>query len=207
MAAEHQERSVQMRKKYSDNLRNKQRFLTVLKILLPLLYALLLLFIFGNSLQTGEESAETSSRVVDAVQAVVAWVAPQSPIATATGEAYAKLHADIRTLAHFSEFALLGALACGCCLVYGLENKATKGTNNGAIKPKTALLKKYLPIGFGSLLFVPLLDETLQSFTANRAAEWLDLAVDFSGGIVGYALVLGCFLAVSRYKLYKKPRR
>jgi len=103
-----------MRKEYSDKLRNRQRFLTVLKIVLPLLYALLLLFIFGNSLQTGEESAETSSRVVDAVQAVVAWVAPQSPIATATGEAYAKLHADIRTLAHFTEFALLGCSMLLC---------------------------------------------------------------------------------------------
>ena len=187
-----------MRKIYSEKLRVPQNFLLVLKILLPLLYVCMLVFVFSNSLQTGEESAETSSRVVDTVQAVVAWIAPQSPIATATGEAYAKLHADIRTLAHFAEFALLGALACGCCLVYGLDHKAKERTNGD--KKQVMAKKKYLFIGLGSLALVPLIDETLQSFTANRAAEWLDAAVDFSGGVVGFALVLSVFYVALRYK-------
>ena len=150
---------------------HKTNVVTALKILLPTAYLLLLVFIFGNSLQPGEQSAQTSSRVVDTVQAVVAWIAPESPIATATGEAYERLHADIRILAHFSEFVLLGALTCGCALAYGIK-------------------WKYFWLGLGSLLIVPILDETLQSFTANRAAELLDVMVDFSGGIVGFSLVL-----------------
>ena len=69
-------------------------------------------------MQEGEQSAEKSSEVVKAVQKVAAFFDPNSAIATATGEAYDRLHAAVRNWAHFAEFALLGGLLCvlGDCL-------------------------------------------------------------------------------------------
>ena len=63
-------------------------------------------FIFYNSKQTAVESTQQSSHAVEMVQQVVAVFAPNSSIITATGAEYDKLHAFVRTLAHFSEFAL-----------------------------------------------------------------------------------------------------
>ena len=160
----------------------KRNILLALKITLPILYVLTLIFIFSQSLQTGQVSAQTSSKVVETVQEAVKIIAPQSPIATAEGEALDELHSTIRTLAHFAEFALLGALASGCCLVFTWENFTQH--------------KKYLFIGAASLILMPLADEFIQSFTANRAADWIDVVVDFAGGSVGFGLVLGCVFGI-----------
>lgn len=165
-----------------------KKIIFALRIILPMLCVLVLVFIFSQSLQTGEQSAQTSSKVVDTVQEVAQVIAPESKIATATGEAYDKLHADIRTLAHFAEFVLLGAVACGCCLVYTQK-------------------KRYWLLGILGLVLVPIIDETLQSFTANRAAEIIDILVDFGGGIVGFALVLGCFYGVAYWWKRRKNKR
>ena len=160
---------------------HRKNMIFLLKIMLPVLYILTLAFIFGNSLQTGEESAQMSNQVVETVQEVVKIIAPQSPIATATGEDYERLHTSIRVLAHFTEFALLGMLACGCFLVYIQD---------------CGLDKRYWLIGALSVVIVPCIDEWLQSFTANRAAEWADIWVDLSGGCIGFALILACFYGV-----------
>ncbi len=159
------------------NLWNRKNVITALRVLLPLLCLATLIFIFGNSLQTGEQSSAQSSKVVDTVQDVAQVVAPESQIATATGEDYDKLHATIRALAHVTEFVLLGASAAGCCLVYTQR-------------------KRYWLIGVGGLVLVPIVDEILQSFTANRAMEVKDMLLDFSGGVLGFGLVLACFYAV-----------
>lgn len=156
---------------------SRKNIIPALKIILPILYVLVLGFIFGNSLQTGEQSAETSSKVVQTVQAVAQVVAPQSAIATATGEDYVRLHEHIRILAHFAEFAALGVLTCCCCLVYKLK-------------------RRYYFIGLSSLAIIPIVDEILQSFTVNRATEFFDFAIDFSGGCVGFGLTLACFYGI-----------
>ncbi len=165
-----------------------KKIMFALRIIMPILCAFVLAFIFGQSLQTGEQSAQTSSKVVDAVQEVAQVVAPGSKVATATGAAYDKLHADIRALAHFAEFVLLGAVVCGCCLVYTQK-------------------KKYWLFGIAGLVIVPILDEMLQSFTANRAAEIIDILLDFSGGIVGFSLVLGCFYGICYWIKARKNKR
>ncbi len=138
------------------------------KILLPVLCGLWLAFIFSNSLQTGTESSAQSSSVVDAVVAVAKWVAPQSSVANATGEGYDKLHSLVRTLAHFTEFAVLGALAGWCYFAY-----------------TGRLTHCYIPV-LGTLL-VPFIDELLQKFTSERAASFSDILVDSLGGIAGLA--------------------
>ena len=145
-----------------------------------------LAFIFSNSLKTAEASSSQSSRVVDTVQKVVAVFAPESPIATATGEAYDKLHADIRTLAHFLQFALLGALYCWCWFTYTDE-------------------KGYVVIPATAIVITPMFDELLQALSYGRAAEWLDVGVDVAGGIVGGLFAL-CTLTIG-VCIYRKRKQ
>lgn len=164
-------------------LDKKKIFRWICRIVTTLACALMITFIFSNSLQTGEESSAQSSTVVDAVQKVVAVFAPESPIVTATGEAYNKLHAAVRTVAHFLEFAVLGALSCWCW--YSYTDK-----------------KLFLLAPAGAIVAVPVIDECLQTLTAGRAAEWLDVAVDISGGVVGAFCAL-CVLTLGIF-IYRK---
>jgi VanZ family protein len=143
----------------------------VLRAILTTATALLLIWIFSNSLQTGVESSSQSGKVMEIVQSVAAFIDPDSYIATATGEDYEFIHGIVRTIAHFSEFALLGALTGWCYFSY--TKKAVYA---------------YLPLAF--LVCVPLVDEFLQSFTPNRAAEITDVLVDMAGAFTGLAFAV-----------------
>ena len=139
---------------------------TALRILLPIVCLAILAFIFGNSLRTGEESAKQSTSMVDAVQTVAGWVAPNSAIATATGSAYERLHKWVRIVAHFIEFSALGAALVWCSFAYSLK-------------------KRWLFIPASLIVFVPIVDENLQRFAQDRAFEFFDLAVNTLGGVCG----------------------
>ena len=139
----------------------------------------MLVFIFGNSLQTGAQSSATSSRVVNMIQGILKRIAPHSKIATATGEDYLRLHESIRILAHFAEFAVLGGLGAGCCLVYNAP-------------------KKYQYLGVAGTLFVPVIDEILQYFTAGRAAQFSDVCMDVFGVIAGFSCVIALYYFIRK---------
>ena len=147
---------------------------------------LMLVFIFSNSLQTGEDSTAQSSAVVDTIQDVASVVAPESSIATATGEDYDKLHADVRVLAHFSEFMLLGALFVWCW--YSYTDK-----------------KIWLIAPAAGVVLTPMIDELLQTLSSGRAAEWMDVAVDTLGGFVGGIFAI-CTLIAGIY-MYRKHQQ
>ena len=138
----------------------------ILRAILTALCAFMVGFILYNSLQTAEESAAQSSTVVEVVQQTVAVIAPQSPIATATGDAYDRLHSAVRTLAHFSEYALLGALGGWCLRSYTDK-------------------KKWLGVPFGALIVLGTVDEWLQTFAEGRGAQVVDVLVDVAGGACG----------------------
>ena len=147
------------------------RLLWAVRILLSVACALAVGFILYNSIQTAVESAQQSSRVVEVVQEVASVVAPNSTVATATGEEYDKLHAVVRTLAHFSEYALLGALAGWCYRSY--TNKSI-----WLLAPT---------VGVAVLAVV---DECLQAFSEGRGSQVSDVFVDVFGGGVGIAFAL-----------------
>ena len=160
-------------------------FLRALRILLTVACALWIAFIFANSLQAGEESVEQSSEVVKAVQKVAAFFDPNSSIANATGAAYDRLHAVVRSLAHFAEFALLGGLLCWCCFSYTLKK----------------IFQIIPPCGVAA---VGLIDEMLQLFTSGRAFQITDLLLDFAGGVVGIGFaILTVWLGFCIYKKKK----
>ena len=163
----------------------RNKLLVFWRIVTTLACVLTLAFIFSKSLKPAEASSAQSSTVVDTVQQVVSAVAPESPIATATGEAYDKLHADIRTIAHFLQFALLGALLCWCWFTYNQE-------------------KPYVVIPATAIIITPMLDELLQTLSSGRAAEWLDVGVDVFGGVCGGFFAL-CTITIGVY-IYRKKR-
>lgn len=160
--------------------------LWLLRILLTVLCIGAFVWIFSNSLQTGEASSEKSETVVDAVQNVAGVIAPDSFVATAKGEDRAFLHDIIRKLAHFAEFALLGALLTWCYFSY---------TRSKAFA--------FLPVAL--VWFTPIVDEFLQSFSSGRASELVDIFVDTAGGICGIlfaalTLLIGFWIHKSKRK-------
>ncbi len=158
------------------------------QIIFTLALALWLAFIFGNSLRTGESSSKQSSTVVDCIQTAVGWIAPDSYLATATGAAYQRIHNVVRKIAHFTEFALLGALACGCYFSYTSR-------------------RKWAWIPCVALAIVPVADESLQLFRAGRAFGWGDVVVDCCGGYFGFAV--GCLLVfcIKRLRQRRKAKK
>ena len=156
------------------------------RIVLTLLCALVYVWIFSNSLKTGEQSSSQSQAVTDAVQDAVGVIAPDSNIANATGEEYQKLHNAIRTLAHFSEFLLLGFLLACCCFSY-------------------TRVKKWFLVPLSLVIVTPVIDEFLQTLTKDRAMEFIDVIVDMVGGFLGFALALSMITLI--LYLYKNKQK
>ena len=159
-----------------------------LRIFLTVACVAMLAFIFSNSLKTGTQSLGQSSAMVDVVQNVASVVAPNSAIATATGEAYERLHAWVRMVAHFAEFALFGTLLIWCVVSYTWRKEGL-----------------YWAI-FG-VCVVPIVDEFLQCFVAERGAEFFDVCVDVAGGICGALFAIVVLMAIVCVQSRSKTRK
>ena len=83
-------------------------------------------------------------------------------------------HGIIRKCAHFTEYAVLGMLAC----------RAFRRPTN-----------RYIPMALGLVLLVASVDEFNQSFNPLRTGSPWDVAVDVSGGVVA---ILMYFLLARR---------
>lgn len=132
------------------------------RYILIFLNILCIAFVFYNSLKSGESSSETSSGFLKVFNGFLQDI--NLPIIT---------EELLRSIAHFSEFFLLGILQF--CLY-----------NNLLITPK-----KYFPAVAFSSIFIPFIDETLQYFSVGRAAEVVDMWKDFGGYICGAIITFG----------------
>lgn len=125
-----------------------------------LLLALILIFIWGNSLLPGEVSAAFSQWVKDLLSKLFFGDGPGAPG-----------HGLLRKFAHFSEFALLGA--CLGWLWAMLRKKI----------PEIPLLA----LGCGFL--AACVDETVQRFSPGRNSSFTDVLIDTAGVTLGVALL------------------
>ena len=116
------------------------------------------LFIWGNSLLPGSVSGAISHFVRD----VHAFLFPGGSSDPDSG------HGLIRKLAHFTEFACLGALFAW---LFGM-----------LAKPFSVAL----PCGF----LVACIDEIIQRFVPNRGPAFKDVLIDTSGVLVGIGLLV-----------------
>ena len=163
----------------------------ILRIALSLACALTFAWIFSNSLKTGEQSSAQSLAVTNAVQDTARIIAPSSSVATATGAEYDKLHSLIRSIAHFSEFALLGALLIACYFSYTRDKSLC-----------------VLPLGL--IVLTPIIDECLQISTGGRGAEMKDIFLDTAGGFLGAfagLIIVGLILLIVKKRGAKRERK
>lgn len=161
----------------------KKPTIYIVRAVLIVLTLLTLAFILRNGLATGEASAEQSHAVTETVQEVVGAIAPESPIATATGEDFDLLHNSVRNFAHFFEYALLGLFSFATFLSF---------------QPTRWKLAFLSPCFVAVTIAV---DECLQGLTAGRAAQFSDVLVDALGAAVGMGVaLLGFYLLRLRRK-------
>ena len=165
-------------------------WLWVLRLALLCASIATMIFIFSNSLKSAEESSRQSSNALQVVQKIAMVIAPDSQIANATGPWYDFLHTAIRSMAHFLEFALLGALCSFTIFTYTFS----KAWQSGAILSTVA---------------VAVVDECLQLTAISRAFEFADILLDGCGGMVGVAFAVLCVwigVCVSHKRKVKKEK-
>ena len=134
----------------------------------------LLCFIWGNSLLPGSVSGAFS----DWVKEILAKLLPGEVPGVTTGGGL------LRKLAHFTEFAALGA-----CLSWRFGMKKRKKI--------LALLS-----GFGAAC----VDETIQRFVPDRGPSLRDVAIDTCGVAVGLMLLILTHKLVSNYRISKENK-
>ncbi len=121
------------------------------------------LFIFWNSLQTGEESGAQSDAVADLAKKFLGFFG-------ITIEDYS-LGVFIRKAAHFSEYFLL----CICASLF-IINITSRRFSFAA------------PIYCG---IVAICDEfIMQMSTSGRSPQWTDVLIDFCGALVGLGILI-----------------
>ena len=124
------------------------------KLILILLIAFNLAFIFYQSILSKEESGEVSDNVSDVLEEII-------PPDTKPGEF---VHKNVRKIAHFVEFFSLGALSSAYIFFFMRSYKSAALT---------------LP----SAILVALIDETIQIFS-DRGPSVKDVWIDASGFFV-----------------------
>ena len=131
-----------------------------------------LAFIWGNSMTPGNVSGEMSGWVSQLLGKLLPFLSPDATNG----------HWLVRKIAHFSEFAILGALLRWLFAML-MANKA---------------LRFFLPLGCGMAAAV--IDECIQLISPGRVCSFMDMCIDWSGVLTGVSLlVLACVL-VERIK-------
>lgn len=126
-----------------------------------------ILFIFSNSMKPADVSSLASGKTLSMVQEILT--------VSGVGSQWLTEHI-IRKTAHFTEYALLGALLFGCIKAYGFQVER----------------RWFVHITAGYI--VPFVDETIQLFVSGRSGQisdvWLDCAGVVSGTLFAASLLL-----------------
>ena len=117
--------------------------------------------VWGHSLMAGEMSSFESSRFVFLVRPFFALFGNNDE---------ALMTFVIRKTAHFSEYAILAALACNMAVAWFGESR-----------------RAWL-LTIAIWLAAPCVDECIQLFVPDRAGMMTDVLLDMSGGLFGLAL-------------------
>ena len=151
----------------------KKRALLIIFLVASILWAL---FIFSNSLQTGESSGEMSGSVTEAINKLLGAISPSLEVT----------HRFVRKAAHFCEFGVLSTLVS--FTLYFFFAKSDR-------RELWCLLA--IPIS----AIVAACDETIQLFVDGRGGSVVDVLIDTSGACTAALIFLGITLIV---KLRKK---
>ncbi len=150
---------------------NKKKASTVYFVISLILLFALLGLIFYLSAQTADTSSETSGGIIELIEKLFKITLKQELI---------------RTLAHFSEYTLLGFLM------------------SNAFFAKSS--KKHTLVSFALSCIYAVSDETHQLFVAGRAFQISDLAVDFCGSLLG-CMIFGLLIYIINTLKNKKLKK
>lgn len=131
--------------------------------ILVLTVALVVFFIFSNSLKTREESVKDSD-------AVVGMIGPL--LERLFGDKIESISFVVRKLAHFTEFAVLGLATSALVLTIGMGRRWN-----------------LLGYGLTFCLVIAIADEIIQGFVGRGSAA-RDVLIDFCGAIFGFFVIL-----------------
>lgn len=139
------------------------------------LIALTVGFIWTNSALSGDDSGALSGKVRDIMEKVLVFIhAPQGLTAF--------LLTNVRKVAHFVEYAVIGA---ELALFWSGIKWGVQGIWNA----------------FSSVLAISVLDETIQLFATDRGPQITDVLLDTAGGTTAILIVYLCVLiSISIYK-------
>lgn len=140
--------------------------------ILALLLAFTVVFIFSNSLQSGEESRETSGKFASLLRGLIEKIFGEN----------ANVNYIVRKGAHLAEFTMLGFFAM---LLIGQITKYTG--------------KKLLFCGLFGTLAVAVADEYIQSFT-GRTSLVSDVLIDFTGALIGMTVAFLLYFIMRKVK-------
>lgn len=134
--------------------------------------------IWGHSLMSGSLSSMESNRVLAFLQ----------PIFTKLGLSDLLALVNIRKVAHFTEFFILGIFL--------------------SISIRKYFVKWPIPVHFCAMLtgaFIAICDESIQAFIPGRASQITDVVIDFSG--VFCAVLIFMLVKYISYILSKKQKK
>ena len=147
--------------------RTKKRMILCVALLIAMLA-----FIWGNSLRTGAQSGAMSGSILQ-------WINHFLHLDESGAD---KLHLVIRKMAHFTEFACLGALLAWR---FGMA-----GEKKGHLF--------CMPLLFG--LLAACVDETIQVFTPDRGPSLIDVWIDTAGVAAGITFLLIGYNYIRKHK-------
>ena len=127
-------------------------------------------FIYGNSLTPASISSQESGFLLEKVRAAMESLGWEHLWLT---------EHIIRKKAHFTEYAVLGALTAR---EYG-------GLERHRIFNRDGLMLIFM---------VPFVDETIQLFVAGRSGQISDVWLDISGAVVGMAITVGVMCCLGK---------
>lgn len=145
-------------------------------LIFAILSALVVAFIFKNSLPSIEESRAQSGVLVELLKRIL------DPLGKWPEAAF---HRFVRKMAHLAEFALLGFCLGG--LTDGLQRNFWRSM--------------HLFFSLFCVLTVAVTDEFIQAFT-GRGSMVSDVVLDFAGGILGIFVACACLCVFRR--LFKR---
>ena len=149
---------------------NKRRIAVALLIVVM---ALVVSFIFGNSLKSREESKKDSDAVAGVIMSIIEAIC---------GKRIDNIRSVVRKLAHLAEFCMLGLAVSGLLAVIDYS-------------------RRWWLCGYGLLfcLIIAVCDELIQSFVGRGSAVG-DVLIDFAGAFLGFFALIAAIEVIKHIK-------
>ena len=154
----------------------KDRKLFVKRLIMTLLCVAAVISIFSRSAMSAEASTEESNPFVEGINAFLSSI----------GLSLTVTEKFVRKLAHFTEYAALGALLSVTVSLY--------------ISKRLRVFLTTLAIGLG----IAVCDELIQLFPSGRSCEVKDMLIDFSGVAFAALIIQGIWSLILRHRRKKE---